>query len=221
MTNPCGTGKRMPLQPWDFGPRQVRKSSMSDTANNGQPRHDRGAQFEAGAATATPPAQVFAGLVIACRTAWSMAAAPLFGMRASDVLITGQEVAFSTGAAAAPRRQGTGHRLLAGLWRVLAWWPNESHRRPYSPPYHSSAPACPVRSTVYERGGQTSARPTIRPMTNPCGTGEGRLRDSRKHIERKEQRCESLQRRNTVQPRYCASRSARFRSRSGAKSLSR
>jgi Na+/H+-translocating membrane pyrophosphatase len=107
---------------------------MSDTANNGQPRHDRGAQFEAGAAT--PTAKGFAGIVIACRTAWSMAAAPSSGMRASDVLITGREVAFSTGAAVAPRRQGTGHRLLAGLWRVLAWWPNESHRRQYSPPYY-------------------------------------------------------------------------------------
>jgi len=40
------------------------------------------------------------------------------------------------GAAVAPRRKGTGHRLLAGLWRVLAEWPNTSHRRPYSPPYY-------------------------------------------------------------------------------------
>jgi hypothetical protein len=102
--------------------------------NHGQPRHDRDAQFDAGAAN--PPAQMFAGIVIACRTAWSMATAPLFEMRASDVLITEQEVAFSAGAAVAPRRRRTGHRLLAGLSRVLAGWPNASHRRPYSPPYY-------------------------------------------------------------------------------------
>jgi len=64
------------------------------------------------------------------------AAAPSIEMRASDVLITEQEVGFSTGAAVAPRRQGTGLRLLASLWRALAGWPNASHRRPYSPPYY-------------------------------------------------------------------------------------
>ncbi|HVQ51004.1 MAG TPA: hypothetical protein VMS92_13255 [Mycobacterium sp.] len=40
------------------------------------------------------------------------------------------------GAAVALWRKGTGHRFLAGLWRVLAGWPNASHRRPYSPPYY-------------------------------------------------------------------------------------
>jgi hypothetical protein len=38
--------------------------------------------------------------------------------------------------AVAPRHQGTGNWLLAGLWRVLAEWPKASHRRPYSPPYY-------------------------------------------------------------------------------------
>ena len=63
-------------------------------------------------------------------------AAPSIEMRASDVLITEQEVVFSTGAAVAPGRQGIGPPLLASLWRVLAGWPNASHRRPYSPPYY-------------------------------------------------------------------------------------
>jgi hypothetical protein len=57
-------------------------------------------------------------------------------MRASDVVITEQEVVFSTAAAVAPWRQGAGQRLLASVWRVVAGWPNASHRRPYSPPYY-------------------------------------------------------------------------------------
>jgi hypothetical protein len=64
------------------------------------------------------------------------AAAPSIEMPATDVLITQQEVVFSTAAAVAPQRQGAGHRLLASLWRVLAGWTNASHRRPYSPPYY-------------------------------------------------------------------------------------
>jgi hypothetical protein len=63
-------------------------------------------------------------------------AAPSIEMPATDVLITGQEVVFSTAAAVAPQRQGAGHRLLARLWRVLEGWTNASHRRPYSPPYY-------------------------------------------------------------------------------------
>jgi hypothetical protein len=55
---------------------------------------------------------------------------------ATEVLITEQEVVFSTAAAVAPRRQGAGHRLLASLWRVLAGSTNASHRRRYSPPYY-------------------------------------------------------------------------------------
>jgi hypothetical protein len=64
------------------------------------------------------------------------AAAPSIAMPATDVLITEQEVVFSTAAAVAPHRQGAGHRLLASLWRVLAGWTNASHRRPHSPPYY-------------------------------------------------------------------------------------
>ena len=64
------------------------------------------------------------------------AAAPSIEMPATDVLITGQEVVFSTAAAVAPQHQGAGRRLLASLWRVLAGWTNASHRRPYSPPYY-------------------------------------------------------------------------------------
>jgi hypothetical protein len=64
------------------------------------------------------------------------AAAPSFEMRARDVVITEQEVVFSTAAAVAPWRQGAAHRLLASVWRVVAGWPNASHRRPYSPPYY-------------------------------------------------------------------------------------
>jgi hypothetical protein len=57
-------------------------------------------------------------------------------MPATDVLITGQEVVFSTAAAAAPQRQGARHRLLASLCRVLAGSTKASHRRQYSPPYY-------------------------------------------------------------------------------------
>ena len=63
------------------------------------------------------------------------AAAPSIEMRANDVVITEQEVVFSTAAVVAPWRQGD-QRLLASLWRVVAGWPNASHRRPYSPPYY-------------------------------------------------------------------------------------
>jgi hypothetical protein len=58
-------------------------------------------------------------------------AAPSIEMPATDVLITQQEVVFSTAAAVAVQRQGAGHRLLTSLWRVLAGWTNASHRRPY------------------------------------------------------------------------------------------
>ena len=61
---------------------------------------------------------------------------PSIDVPATDVLITEQEVIFSTAAAVATRRQGAGHRLLASLWRVLGGWTNASHRRPYSPPYY-------------------------------------------------------------------------------------
>jgi hypothetical protein len=64
------------------------------------------------------------------------AAAPSIEMPPTDVLITEQEVVFSTAAAVALQRQGTGHRLLASLWRVLAGSTNASHQRPYSPPYY-------------------------------------------------------------------------------------
>jgi hypothetical protein len=66
----------------------------------------------------------------------ALAAAPSIEKPATDVLITEQEVIFGTAAAAAPQRQGAGHRLLASLWRVLAGSTNASHRRPYSPPYY-------------------------------------------------------------------------------------
>jgi len=63
------------------------------------------------------------------------------------------------GSAVAPRRKGTGHRLLAGLWRVLAEWPNTSTTGARTPRRTtSSAPACPVRSTAYERGPSGSRR---------------------------------------------------------------
>ena len=64
------------------------------------------------------------------------AAVPSIEVPATEVLMTEKEVVFSTAAAAATRRQGAGHRLLASLWRVLAGWMNASHRRPYSPPYY-------------------------------------------------------------------------------------
>ena len=64
------------------------------------------------------------------------AAAPSIEMPATDVLVTEQEVVFSTAAAVAPQRQGAGHRLLARLWRVLEGWTYASQRRPYSPPYY-------------------------------------------------------------------------------------
>jgi hypothetical protein len=57
-------------------------------------------------------------------------------VRATEVLITEPEVVLSTAAAVAPQRQGAGHRLLTGLWRVLAGSTNASHRHPYSPPYY-------------------------------------------------------------------------------------
>lgn len=56
--------------------------------------------------------------------------------RATDVLISEQEVVFSAAAAVAPQRPGAGQRLLTSLWRVLAGSTNASHRRPYSPPYY-------------------------------------------------------------------------------------
>src|SRR5260370_27735146 len=55
---------------------------------------------------------------------------------ATEVLITEQEVVFSTAATVAPQRQGAGHRLLTRLWRVLAGSTKASHRPPYSPPYY-------------------------------------------------------------------------------------
>lgn len=64
------------------------------------------------------------------------AAVPSIEVPTTEVLITGEEVVFSTAAAVAPQRQRAGHRLLAGLWRALADWTNASHRRPYSPPYY-------------------------------------------------------------------------------------
>jgi hypothetical protein len=64
------------------------------------------------------------------------AAVPPVEVGAAEVLITEQEVVFSTAAAVAPQRQGAGPRLLASLWRVLAGSTNASHRRPYSPPYY-------------------------------------------------------------------------------------
>jgi len=64
------------------------------------------------------------------------AAAPSIEMPATDVLITGQEVVFSTAAAVAPQRQAAGHRLLASLLRLLAGSTNASHRRQYSPPHY-------------------------------------------------------------------------------------
>ncbi len=51
-------------------------------------------------------------------------------------LVTRAWVPLVTVIVVAPRRKGAGHRLLADLWRVLAGWPNTSHRRPYSPPYY-------------------------------------------------------------------------------------
>ena len=64
------------------------------------------------------------------------AAVPAVEMRAPRVLITEQEVVFSTAAAMAPQRQGAGHRLLTSLWRALAGTTTASHRRRYSPPYY-------------------------------------------------------------------------------------
>ena len=64
------------------------------------------------------------------------AAAPSIEVPTTEVLITEEEVVFSTDAAVAPQRQWAGHRLLASLWRVCAGWTNASHRRPYSPPYY-------------------------------------------------------------------------------------
>jgi hypothetical protein len=64
------------------------------------------------------------------------ATAPSIEMPATDVLVTEQEVVFSTAAAVAPQRQGAGHRLLASLRRLLEGSTNASHRRPYSPPYY-------------------------------------------------------------------------------------
>ena len=61
---------------------------------------------------------------------------PSIDVPATDVLITEQEVVFSTAAAVAPQHQGAGHRLLARLWRVLERWTYASQRRPYSPPYY-------------------------------------------------------------------------------------
>jgi hypothetical protein len=64
------------------------------------------------------------------------AAAPSIEVSTPEVLITEEEVAFSTTAAVTPQRQWAGNRLLAGLWRALAGWTNASHRHPYSPPYY-------------------------------------------------------------------------------------
>jgi hypothetical protein len=55
---------------------------------------------------------------------------------ATEVLITTQDLVFSTVAAVAARFQRAGHRLLTSLWRALAGSTNAAHRRPYSPPYY-------------------------------------------------------------------------------------
>jgi hypothetical protein len=55
---------------------------------------------------------------------------------AAEVVITGQEVVFSTAAGVAPRRRAAGHPFLTRLWRVLAGSTNAPRRRPYSPPYY-------------------------------------------------------------------------------------
>jgi hypothetical protein len=63
-------------------------------------------------------------------------AAPSIEVSTPEVLITEDEVVFSTTAAVAPQRQWAGRRLLAGLWRALAGWRNPSHRHPSCPPYY-------------------------------------------------------------------------------------
>jgi hypothetical protein len=63
-------------------------------------------------------------------------AAPSIEVSTPEVLITEDEVVFSTTAAMAPQRQWAGRRLLAGLWRALAGWRNPSHRHPSCPPYY-------------------------------------------------------------------------------------
>jgi len=83
---------------------------------------------------------------------------PSIDVPATDVLITEQEVTFSTAAAVATRRQGAGHLLLASLWRVLGGWTNASHGVRTPRRTTSSAPACPVKSTAYERSDKASAR---------------------------------------------------------------
>jgi hypothetical protein len=57
-------------------------------------------------------------------------------VRATEVLITEQELAFSTAAALAPQRHGVGQRLVTSLWRALAGTTNAPHRPPPSPPYY-------------------------------------------------------------------------------------
>jgi hypothetical protein len=64
------------------------------------------------------------------------AAVPPVEVRATEVVITEQEVVFSTAAAVAPQCQRAGHRLLTSLWQVLAGSTNALHRRRYSPPYY-------------------------------------------------------------------------------------
>jgi hypothetical protein len=63
-------------------------------------------------------------------------AVPPVEVRATEVLITEQEVVFSSAAAVVPRRHGPSHRLLTNLWRVLTGRNSASHRRPYRPRYY-------------------------------------------------------------------------------------
>jgi hypothetical protein len=64
------------------------------------------------------------------------AGVPPVEVRATEGLITEQEVAFSTAAAVAPQRHWAGQRLLTSLWRALAGTTTGSHRRRYFPPYY-------------------------------------------------------------------------------------
>ena len=64
------------------------------------------------------------------------AGVPPVEVRATEVLITEQELAFSTAAALAPQRHGVGQRLVTSLWRALAGTTNAPHRPPPSPPYY-------------------------------------------------------------------------------------
>jgi hypothetical protein len=63
-------------------------------------------------------------------------AGPPVDVRATQGLITEQEMVFGTGAAVARQHQRASHRLVTSLWQVLAGSRNSSHRRPYPPPYY-------------------------------------------------------------------------------------